>query len=150
MAKRAILPILVVAALGATAPAGELKIHFWPVAFIPQEITDIPVLMDVGFFVRIENQDNLRIKLQQVSIDEYEGCTEMKVTTNFDLTLSCKIAPNGAIPGQYSCSILGADINAPRGTATVCAELKDADLTGVPGGSKDVRVATVTILVVPR
>jgi hypothetical protein len=150
MAKKAILPILIAAALGAPAHAGEVKIHLWPVEFIPQEITEIPVLMDIGFFVRIDNQDDLRIKLLQVSIDEYEGCTDMSVTTNFDLTLSCKITPNGAVAGKYSCSILGADINAPRGTATVCAQLKDADLTGVPGGTRDVRVATVTILVVPR
>lgn len=138
-----------IALLATTAPAGEIKLHIWPTQFIPQEVTTIPVLMDVGFWMEIVNQ-NTKIKLQQIDIHTYEGCTDLQVRTNFNLTLSCSIKPTGTIAGQYSASINNPDINAPGGTATVCAKLKNADLSGKPGGTKNVQVATVTIKVVPR
>lgn len=149
MVKRTLLPAAI-ALLALSAHAGEIKIHQWPVAYIPQEVTDIPVLMDVGFFVEIKNQDKLRIKLQQVTIRDYEGCTEMVVNTNFNLTLSCSIYPTGAVSGDYSCTVNPANLDAPGGTTIVCAQLKNADFLGVSGGTKDVQVATVKVLVVPR
>ncbi len=141
----AILPLLAL-----SGPAGEIKIHDWPTEYIPQEVATIPVVMDVGYYVQVMDQDKLRIKLQQKSIREYEGCTDMVVRCNFDLTLSCTIAPTGAVSGDYSCSIAPADLSVPGGTATVCAKLTNANLLGVPGGTANVHVATVTIKVVPR
>jgi hypothetical protein len=143
---------LALLALTATvAPAGELKIHNWPVTFVPQEIPglEIPVLLDVGFWVDIVNQND-KIKLQQVNIHTYEGCLDLQVRCNFDLTLSCAIHPTNAIPGNYSCSIAGADVDAPGGIATLCAKLTNANLGSQPGGSKNVKVAVVTLRVVPR
>jgi hypothetical protein len=149
MRAKILLMGLAVALLAATAPAGEIKLHTWPTQFIPQEVTTIPVVMDVGFWMQIVNQ-NTKIKLVQIDIHTYEGCTDLQVVTNFNLTLSCSITPTGAISGQYSATIDGADIDVPGGTATVCAKLKNADLSGKPGGTKNVQVATVTIKVVPR
>ncbi len=149
MRARILLMGLAIALLAATAPAGEIKLHVWPVGFIPQEVTTIPVVMDVGFWMEIVNQ-NTKIKLQQINIHTYEGCTDLQVRTNFNLTLSASIAPTGAIPGQYSVSIDNPDIDVPGGIATVCARLTNANLAGKPGGSKNVQVATVTIKVVPR
>jgi hypothetical protein len=150
MLKRSLIAVAAVAVLASIAPAGEIKIHNWPCAFIPQEIAEIPVVMDIGYWVRIKDQDKLKIKLNQISVHEYEGCTDMKVECNFDITLSCSISPTGAVGGKYSCSLNGADVNAPGGTVQVCAKLKDANLGDQPGGSKNVKVATVKISVVPR
>jgi hypothetical protein len=105
--------------------------------------------MDVGYWIEIVNQDAV-IKLKQISIHTYEGCTDLLVRTNTDLRLSCSISPAGTIPGTYSCSISGADINAPGGRANVCARLTDANLAGRPGGTKNLKVAIVTVRVVPR
>jgi hypothetical protein len=140
---------LAIALLAATAPAGEIKIHTWPTQFIPQEVTSIPVVLDVGFWMEIVNQ-NTKIKLQQINVHTYEGCVDLQVRTNFNLTMSCSITPTGTIQGQYSAFIDGADITVPGGTATVCARLTNADLSGKPGGTKNVQVATVIIKVVPR
>jgi hypothetical protein len=150
MTRKILLSMAVLLTLALYAPAGEIKIHQWPTAFIPQEVTTVPVVMDVGFYVRIEDKDNLRIKLQQTAINRYRGCTDVKVSTNFNMTLSCDIASTGAVGGKYSCSVSPADLDSPGGTVQVCAELEDADLIGVPGGTRDVHVATVTIKVVPR
>jgi len=54
------------------------------------------------------------------------------------------------VPGDYSCSVSPANIDAPGGTLTVCAKIAKADLSKVPGGSKGVHVGNVTVKVVPR
>jgi hypothetical protein len=149
MLRQRLIVVFAAALLATAAPAGELKYHYWPSSYVPQELVDIPVLMDVGYWVHILNQDDV-IKLRQVSIHRYEGCLDLDVLCNFSLSLSCSITPTDAIDGQYACSMQGADIDPPRGTATVCAQLEDAKLGGRPGGSRDVHVATVTIRVVPR
>jgi hypothetical protein len=150
MLKKSLFAVAVVALLAATVPAGEIKIHDWPTTFVPQELTDIPVLMDVGYWVYIKDQDKLKIKLQQKSITEYEGCTDVTLQCNFSLKGSCSISATGAVPGKYSCSVLNGNIDSPGGTLTVCAQLKEAKLVGTPGAQKDVHVATVTLKVAPR
>jgi hypothetical protein len=105
--------------------------------------------MDIGYWIEIVNQDAI-IKLKQITIHTYEGCTDLRVRTNTNIRLSCSIAPTGVIPGTYSCSINGADINAPGGNASVCAKLTEANLAGRPGGTKNLKVAVVTVRVVPR
>jgi len=143
--------LALIALTAAVAPAGELKIHHWPCTFIPQEIpgVEIPVLMDIGYWVDIVNQHD-KIKLQQVDIRTYEGCLDLQVKCNIDLTLSCAIHPTGAVSGNYSCSISNADINAPGGIATLCAKLTKANLGSQPGGTRNIKVAVVTLKVVPR
>jgi hypothetical protein len=109
---------VVVALLGASAHAGEIKIHEWPTVFIPQEVATIPVVMDVGYYILVKDQDKLRIKLQQKSIHTYEGCIDVVVSANFNMTFSCTIAATGAVPGKYSCSVLPANVDEPGGTTT--------------------------------
>ncbi len=141
--------LCILALLAGAVSGGELRFRYWPSNYVPQEVADIPVLMDVGYWVHIVNQDEV-IKLRQVSIHRYEGCLDLDVRCNFNLRLSCSIAATGAIDGKYSCSLDGPDIDAPRGIATLCAQLNNAELGGQPGGTMDVHVATVTIRVVPR
>ena len=136
--------------LSATAvPAGEIKLHEWPTQFVPLEVTSFPVVMDIGFWMEVVNQFDV-IKLQQITIHKYEGCNEVKVKTNFNLLLSCSIAPTGAVAGTYTARLTDAAISPPYGVATLCVTLDNANLSSQPGGSKNVHVATVTIRVVPR
>lgn len=135
--------------LATTLQAGEIKVHDWPVQFIPLEVTSYPVVMDVGFWMEVVNQFDV-IKLQQVTIHKYEGCIDVKVKTNFNLLLSCTIAPTGAVPGIYTATLTDAAISPPYGVARLCVKLENANLTNQPGGSKNVHVATVVIRVVPR
>ena len=155
--KKALFAVAVVALLAVAAQAGEIKYHEWPSAPIPQEITTIPVVMDVGYWVRIKDQDKLKIKLKQDAIHDYSGCTTANVETNTSLTFSVSISKvkvnNVDVVGgdsSYSASVSPANIDAPGGSLTVCAKIAKADLSKVPGGSKDVHVANVTVKVVPR
>ncbi len=151
MSKRSLLIVGLLAVLwAAAAPAGEIRIHYWPCSFVPQAVTTIPVIMDVGYWIQIENQDAF-IKLQQTAINTYEGCTNLRVRCNARLAMGCSIEPTGAVPGTYSSWISdSAGVDPPGGTVKVCAKLKNPDLSGQPGGSVNVKVASVTITVVPR
>jgi hypothetical protein len=153
--KKELFAVAVMVLMAVVAQAGEIKYHEWPCAPIAQEITTIPVVMDVGYWVRIKDQGSLKITLSQDSIHSYSGCTSMTVETNSCLTFSCsiaKVSKDGqvVVPGDYSCSVSPANIDAPGGSLTVCARISNADLSKVPGGSKGVHVANVTIRVVPR
>jgi len=150
MLKKSLFVVAAVALLAVAAQAGEIKQHSWPTTYVPMEITEIPVTMDVGYWVAIQDQSKLSIKLQQKSIHTYEGCTDMTVKCNFNIKLSCSISKNNAVPGDYSCSVTPTDINTGGGVATVCAKLVNANLGSTPGGTNNVQVATVTIKVVPR
>jgi hypothetical protein len=147
--KKALFAVAAVALLAVVAQAGEIKIHQWPCTLTPVEITTIPVVMDVGYWVQIPDQDKLKITLAQVSIHVYEGCTNMTVKSNV-ATLSTSITKTGDVPGDYSSWIDGS-ASIPMGTSSVkvCAKVVNADLSGVPGGTTGKQVATVTIKVVP-
>jgi len=153
--KKTMVAVVAALALAMSVQAGEIKYHEWPMAPIPQEIATIPVTMDVGYWVRIKDQDKLKINLSQDSIHTYSGCTSMVVETNSSLTFSVSISKvskdgNVVVPGDYSASVSPANIDSPGGTLSVCAKLQNADLSKVPGGSKGVHVANVTVRVVPR
>jgi hypothetical protein len=163
--KKALFAVAAVALLTVAAQAGEIKFHEWPCAPVAQQITVIPVVMDVGYWIRIKDQDKLKIILKQIDIHTYQGCTGesgtqvINVETNSCLTFSCSISrvqvggvdvvPVGS-GGGYSCSVSPANIDAPGGVLTVCAKITVADLSKVPGGTKGVHVANVALKVVPR
>ncbi len=153
--KKVLFAVAAVAVLAVAAQAGEIKYHEWPTALVPQEITTIPVVMDVGYWVKIKDQGDLKITLGQQSIHTYSGCTNMVVETNTCLTFSSSISKmtkdgNAVVPGDYSSSVSPADLDSPGGTVSVCAKMENADLSKVAGGTKGVHVANVTIKVVPR
>ena len=157
MLKRSLLAVAVVALLAVGVQAGEIKTHEWPCQFIALEITSIPVVMDIGYYVRIKDQDKLKIKLVQdeQDIHKFRGCTTMTVESNFALVLEASISKTGAIDGTYAVDMdpaAGTSINGGTVTSSqvkVCATLTKAVLTGQQAGTKDVQVATVKIKVKP-
>jgi len=154
--KKVLFAVAAVALLTVAAQAGEIKIHNWPTGgFIPQELTTIPVKMDVGYWIRVKDQDKVEIKLAQEDTHTYSGCTDMVIECNFNCTLTASIsAATGApVTGDLSVTLNGggsANVDAPGGTVNVCAKLANANLKSSVGGAKNVTVATVKIKVVPR
>jgi len=56
MLKRSLVAVAVVALLAMTVQAGEIKTHTWPCDFKALEITSIPVVMDIGYYIKIKDQ----------------------------------------------------------------------------------------------
>jgi hypothetical protein len=151
--KKALFAVVVVALLAAMAPAGEVKSHEWPCEFVPVELMQIPVLMDIGYWIRVKDQGDYHIHLSQESIHVYSGCVKVPVETNTKIELSVSITATGKVGGNYSAEVTeNAIMDPPGATAKICAKLTDADLYSggaVKGGQKDVKVATVILKVRP-
>jgi len=151
MLKKSLFVLTLVAVLAGMSQAGEIKVHEWPLtwSYTYQEVTTIPVKMDVGFWLNIPNQDQLVINLEQDSIHSYSGCTQMTVQCNFDVALKTTIASTGEIGGDYSSSVTPDQLASGGGTVDVCASLANANLGDKPGGTSNVHVADVTVWVAP-
>lgn len=151
MLKKSLFVVALVAVLAGMAQAGEIKVHEWPKewSYQFQEITTIPVKMDVGYWLNIPDQDDLEIKLQQSAIHTYEGCTAMTVECNFDVALSVSIASTGEIGGDYSTYLSDSTVASGGGSVDVCAKLTNANLGDKSGGTDNVHVADVTVSVAP-
>ncbi len=150
--KRGLLIVAATLLLAGAAGAGEIKLHTWPSVFIPQDLIAIPATMDIGFWIRVQDQTKYRIKMSQIDIHTYDGCVTIPVECNFSATLSTtitKVTTNGDVSGTFSSSVTPSNI--PPGTTNilVCAHLTNANLAALPGGLKDVQVAVVTLKVVP-
>jgi hypothetical protein len=142
------LLLLLLLSLQATS---EARI-FGSLAYAPERVCNIPVVMDVGMYVEILDVQDLSIKLQQVEFDTYEGCTEIRIKSNFDLQLMCKIKPTGIVPGKYSCWIdnpkVPLDLSENVAVRNVCVKAEKVKILYTAPGS-DVHVADVTITVMP-
>lgn len=125
---------------------------FGSLSYAPERVCNIPVTMDVGMYVEILDVQHLSIKLQQVEFDTYEGCTEIKIKSNFDLFLECKIKPTGMVPGEYSCWIdnpkVPLDLSENVTIRNVCARAEKVKILYTAPGL-DVHVADVTLTVIP-
>jgi hypothetical protein len=155
--KKGLLIVATVLMLAGAAQSGEIKLHDWPCAFVAQDLMTIPVLMDVGYWIRVKSQSKYVIHLTQIDYHTYDGCVTIPVETNFLAKLSCSIAKvttNGDITAGggvgLSCSITSTNpLPAPGGDVTVCAHITNANLTQLPGGGDNIQVATVTLKVTP-
>jgi uncharacterized GH25 family protein len=104
--KKALVAMAVVALLAVSVQAGEIKLHNWPCTFVSVEITSIPVVMDVGYWVKIKDQDKLKIKLVQdeTDIHKFKGCVDMVVETTSTSFSAAASAP----PAPFRATILAA------------------------------------------
>jgi hypothetical protein len=138
----------------------KAEAYMWPAEYKYADICIIPIKMDVGFWVKIENCKDLVIKLKQDHIQDYSGCKKVKVFTNvsvqFDYSIR-KIIPEGSsdalVPGKYSATITPSILEdpAPGGKEIeICVKLVEANLTKVLGGQNNLKVAELTLKVRPN
>jgi hypothetical protein len=140
--------IAAVAVCAATTQAGEIGTFFWPSGFIPQEVADIPVVMDSPWWASILDPDDLVIRLLPLSAYEYEGCTDIVFGAHGDLNISAEFIPTGAVAGTFSVGLSAPILRADEDTLRICVKLKmEAPL---PPAETDVRVGTVRLRISPR
>jgi hypothetical protein len=178
MLKKSLIAIAVLA-IALPAVAGDVKIHKdWPTKTIYswQDITTIDVILDVGYYIHIVNQDD--IEVSQVSIDgsdpffTYYGCSESEVVSNFHATITGDVVATSSAGGSWSATFENlthgggavdeAEIIPGTQQVNICVtgkEVKIQDLFNVDpndpnnvtglGGEDDVKVAELTVKVVP-
>ena len=101
---------------------------------------EVPVVMDG----KPAEGDSV-VKMKQIEIGYYGGCSEIRVGPGAALPLSCKITALGLFSGKYSCSITTPEDLAPGQTVTVCAMLKEPGCHVQRPEPDDMKVATLSV-----
>jgi len=141
MLKKTLLAIAVVSLLAVTAQAGEIKTENWDgtqtIVFdwVPVGPV-IPVKMDIEMFIEILDQDELAkgFKITQIGAsDDWQGCIEVKVKSNFDYKIKANFDPNWDVldkmwnkQGKKSKKSVWIDPN--KGDATFCETINSHQL----------------------
>jgi hypothetical protein len=187
MLKRTLIAVAVVALLSTSAMAlgpdphtGKMDKHtgikidpikmdiFWPfVEYKALDLCVIPVKMEIGVFVQIEECNKRKIILKQVECGDinknqqgdwpcYKGCETIKVRSNFDVKLGLKKATDGPVLDKWSAYFTGDDF-VDGGTGwkalEICVEawrarLYEQEVLGKAG--EQFTVGTVTVTVKPN
>jgi hypothetical protein len=182
MVKKSIIAIALIGMLAtvsfaqSTQAPGQFKVDgMWPCQYVPVEICRIPIVMDIGMFIEIENCAKKKIVLKQVTCPAgktfpcYSGCTEIRVRANFQAQLGLKLYPiaNFVISsffgnynwtayfkdasGTYSSYIIDGDGN--WHAVEVCVDTWDANIYAAKPGNdackSAVSVGEVAVTAVP-
>jgi hypothetical protein len=151
---------LVVLAVAMPAIAGDIKIHGnWPCQYVPQDVAVVDVILNVGYYIHILDQDPFYVDQDTSASDPYHtyvGCFDSDVDTNFDATISASIAGSGSpAAGDWSVTSITVNGGAPIVTAAgpnalvICVQGKKVKIENLVGGSKKNVVAQLTISAVP-
>ena len=146
--------LIAIAVLAMTIPvfAGEMKVHEWPTTYVPVEVCKIDVVMDIGYFIHIADQDAIKV-VQDTSTNDpyhnYKGSKTTDVIANFSAQLLLSAAGTSAAGGSWGATANPSVI--PTGTTSVQITVTGTGVAidKLDGGSKNVKVAEVTVKVLP-
>jgi hypothetical protein len=152
MLKKSLIAIAVLA-IAMPAIAGQLKVHEpWPCAPIPQEVAKIDVVMDVGYYINIVDQKAIKVVQDSTSSDPYHtyvGCKKTDVKSNFSAQLLLSAASASAAGGSWSATATPSIVTPPLTNVEICVKGTKVNIDQLTGGAKGVKVAEVTVKVLP-
>jgi len=127
----------------------------WPATYSWVDVCVIPVRMDVGFFVKVNNCTNLKLDLKQRDIHSYVGSVTVGFVTNTAMKVRgvwTKTATQsfGSYGNSVTCSPDTLTASTSTQNVVVTLTLTGMDLTALPGGTNCFQVGTVTMQVVPN
>lgn len=170
--------LIAIAILAITMPAvaGDLKLHDWPITgqpdpvtpeYIGQVVATIDVILDVGYYIHITNQDDIEVEQDDVNnavinpTQSYFGCNDTDVVSNFAADITLAAAATSAACGTWVAKWADDDagtnpqdvLTTPAVASTIstfiCVTGTGVNIGALPGGATDVPVAQVTVTVVP-
>ena len=161
--KNLIQAVILILVLSITLPvsAGDYKWHKpWPSKSIYawQDVTIIDVVLDLGYYIHIKNQDD--IKVAQASVNgsnpffTYFGCALTDVVSNFPATIMGTVKATSVAQGHWSATFNGQSelsLNANVTSVQICVlgENVATHLLIGPEAKENVKVAELTINVIP-
>ena len=169
MLKKSLIAIAVLA-IALPAVAGDLKVHDpWPTSYVPQKITTIDVILDVGYYIHVKDQKPIEIYQDTGASDPYKtysGCKKTDIVSNFEAKLSGKVTKAGSTQaggswwskfaigdGDPTSSLV---IPAGKTNVNICVGAKKFNIENMVGdsaaglaGKKNLKVAELAIMVVP-
>ena len=152
---------IVVLAIALPAVAGDTKVHKpWPTKTVYswQDITTIDVVLDVGYYIDIVNQDDIEVSQTSINGQDpfftYLGCSDSEVVSNFHAQMTGDVVATSAAGGDWSVTFNGLDVLEilPGSTnVTICVLGQNVMIEQLVdlGGEDNVKVAELTIKVAP-
>jgi hypothetical protein len=157
MLKKSLIALAVLA-ITIPAVAGDVKVHSpWPTTYVPQEVTTIDVVLDVGYYIHVKDQKAIKVSQDTSATNPYTtytGCKTTKIISNFDASVSGKMSSSSPAGGSWSAKFDGGSsvsiMADPSGQdVEICVTGTKVALEKLEGGAKNVKVAELTIWVLP-
>ena len=156
MFKKSLIAIAVLA-IALPAVAGDIKVHTpWPKVYVPQEITKIDVTLDVGFYIHVKDQKPIKVHQDTSASNPYQtykGCKTTEVISNFDAMIYGNVKSTSPAGGSWSATFDGNDetnVSAGSSNVEICVMGSKVKIDKLQGGAKDVKVAELSIMVLPN
>ena len=136
----------------------------WPYEYKALVICEIPVFMNVGYYVQVEKCNERKIKLVQVDCDDpvvgkeakhwpcYYDCENVKIRANFEVKLGVDKVKIGSVIDEWSASVTPDVVGPSSGwsTVSVCVKTWDTELWKAGEVGKEIRVGTIKLTVKPN
>ena len=131
--------------------AGTLKVHEWMCQYVPEAVCTVDVLIDVGYYICIENQDAVTL-IQQDCSTNYCNTYVSEVNSNFDAQMSVSIEACGDVTVQNLTATIVSGCHVRAGITEIlevfiCAN--NVSIENMQASTKGQKIATMTISVVP-
>jgi hypothetical protein len=139
--------VFLLALLACVTPAQADRI-----GIIPLDNDTFDAILEIGYYIRIKNDGPIRVRQVPHADNPYQtysGCLISDVECNFNAQLSVSAQATSVAGGQWEATV-SPDI-CPSGTTTVeiCVQGKGVQVQHLVGGQVGIKVAEVTIQVVP-
>jgi len=167
MLKKSLFAIALVGLLASVAMAGDEVIWrgegcAWPWihCYKPLDICKIPVYLKVGYYVKIDKCNGLKILMAPSGVD-YVGCTDFTISSNFNMVIGARVVVNSAGTaikgaGDWSAYIDTGGVVRQRAGKTethkICVKVKEPNMLAMsdPTAHNEVRVGDAYITVKPQ
>ena len=152
MLKKSLIAIAVLA-IAMPALAGSLKVHEWESScvYVAQDICVIDILIDVGYYIVVDNQDAITLT-QAAGTNNYSGTYTSNVDANFDAILSVSIAESGDVAiSELTATITGGGTVVAGVTSVLTVDIvaNGVAIEDLIAGTTGQKIANMTISVVP-
>ena len=136
----------------------------WPFEYKKLTICEIPVYMNVGYYVQVEKCNERKIKLQQVDCVDpvvgraakewpcYYDCENVKIRANFEVSLDTDKVKIGPYIKDWKSSV-SPNVIGPTSdwaTVSVCVTAWNTELWKAGEVGKEIRVGTIKLRVRPN
>ncbi len=113
--------------------AGVFEFKTIPCEVSGQEVARVGVVMDVGYYIHIVDQDPLCVMPDASQGDPflcYSGCKTTDIVANFRARLSVSVIPTSPAGGRWQAKVYP-DVVDGVGTVQMCVHAKDLDVINV-------------------
>ena len=163
MLKKSLIAMAVLA-FAMPAFAGDMKFHDWPCEYVKQEVACIDVLIDIGFYVHILDQNPILLDQSRQWSDkghlwfDYNGYHNTDVVANFPAILHVKAykadgAPIKDLRAWFNASGGPTSMLIPALTTTAVTtyvQAREVRIDNMQGGTTGVKIGEVCYSVTPQ